>query len=65
MPAKQHQLKRDARRPGPQRGETARRPRKRDRNFKQSRDVREDRGVRQIRLASEDATLRRGRPGAA
>ena len=64
MTTSKHPLKRAARRRGPQRGETARRPRKADANFKQSRDVREDRGVRQIRLSRADATLRRGRPGA-
>jgi hypothetical protein len=60
MPAK-HPLKRAARRPGPQRGETARRPRKADANFRQSKDVREDRSVRQIRFAKPEATVRRGR----
>jgi hypothetical protein len=34
---------------GANRGETAKRPRKLDKNFKQSKDVREDRGVRQLK----------------
>jgi hypothetical protein len=34
---------------GPDSGGTPKRPRKLDKNFKQSRDVREDRGVRQMK----------------
>ena len=34
---------------GPNRNEAANRPRQLDKNFKQSRDVREDRGVRQMK----------------
>ena len=34
---------------GSKRNETARSPRQLDKNFKQSRDVREDRGVRQMK----------------
>jgi hypothetical protein len=35
---------------GANRGETAKRQRKLDKNFKQSRDVREDRGIRQVKM---------------
>jgi hypothetical protein len=35
---------------GANRGEAAKRQRKLDKNFKQSRDVREDRGVRQVKM---------------
>jgi len=37
---------------GSKRNETAKRPRKIDNNFKQSRDVREDRGTRQMKSGS-------------
>ncbi len=37
---------------GANRNETASRPRKHDKNFKQSRDVREDRGERQAKLSN-------------
>jgi hypothetical protein len=37
---------------GANRNETAARPRKHDKNFKQSRDVREDRGERQAKLGN-------------
>jgi hypothetical protein len=40
---------------GANRKEIARRFRKRDRNFSQSRDIREDRGERQIKMASRRA----------
>jgi hypothetical protein len=36
---------------GPKRKEIAKRPRKLDPNFKQSKDVREDRGVRKMKSA--------------
>jgi hypothetical protein len=38
---------------GANRKETAVKPRRRDPNFKQSRDVREDRGERQIKLGGK------------
>jgi hypothetical protein len=42
---------------GANRKELARRLRKRDRNFAQSRDIREDRGERQIKTARSRQTL--------
>lgn len=36
---------------GANHGETAKRPRKRDNNFKQSADIREDRGIRQFKAS--------------
>jgi len=39
---------------GANRQETAKRQRKLDKNFKQSRDVREDRGVRQLKTESKN-----------
>ena len=35
---------------GANHSEAAKRPRKLDKNFKQSRDVREDRGIRQLKM---------------
>jgi hypothetical protein len=43
---------------GPNRKELARKARKLDRNFSQSRDVREDRGERQIKMALAARTVR-------
>ncbi len=42
---------------GPNRNELARKARKHDRNFAQSRDIREDRGERQIKSARSRQTL--------
>jgi hypothetical protein len=39
---------------GPDKGGTPKRVRKLDKNFKQSRDVREDRGVRQLKSAPKN-----------
>jgi hypothetical protein len=43
---------------GANRKETARKPRKHDANFAQSRDLREDRGERQTKLADLSRTVR-------
>jgi len=51
MPTASHKL-------GANRRELTRSPRKKDKNFKQSRDIREDRGERQSKTVG---TLRRGR----
>lgn len=42
---------------GANRNETAQKYRKRDRNFAQSRDIREDRGERQIKTVRVDQSL--------
>jgi hypothetical protein len=42
---------------GANRKEIARKPRKRDSNFAQSRDIREDRGERQIKTGRSPQTL--------
>ena len=49
--------KRRAHKRGANRNELARKPRKIDPNFKQSRDIREDRGERQIKMAGDRHTL--------
>jgi hypothetical protein len=46
---------------GANRKEIARRFRKRDRNFSQSRDIREDRGERQLKTAQSGTPLHRAR----
>lgn len=46
-----------ARRLGANRNETTRKPRKRDANFAQSRDIREDRGERQMKDVQVRQTL--------
>ena len=43
---------------GPNRKEVARKSRKRDSNFAQSRDIREDRGERQMKAARTAQTFR-------
>ena len=63
MRTTRHPTKKNPRRPGPQRGEVADRPRKADPNFKQSRDLREDRGERQIKFGHSEHTFQPGRPG--
>ena len=44
---------------GANRKELARKPRQRDQNFKQSRDIREDRGERQVKTVRATQTLAR------
>ena len=61
MPSKKHPTKANPRRPGAQRGEVADRPRKADKNFRQSRDIFEDRGERQIKFGRGTGTITRRR----
>jgi hypothetical protein len=49
--------KKISRKLGANRNETARKPRKRDPNFSQSRDIREDRGAREAKEARTRQTL--------
>lgn len=46
---------------GANHSETAKRPRKHDNNFKQSKDLREDRGVRQLKASPKSQSARGGR----
>ena len=46
---------------GANHSETAKRPRKHDNNFKQSKDLREDRGIRQLKASPKSQTARGGR----
>ncbi|HRH98086.1 MAG TPA: hypothetical protein PLB55_19250 [Prosthecobacter sp.] len=46
---------------GANHGETAKRPRKHDNNFKQSKDLREDRGIRQLKASPKSQSARGGR----
>lgn len=46
---------------GANHSETAKRPRKHDNNFKQSKDLREDRGIRQLKSGPKDQSARGGR----
>jgi len=46
---------------GANHSETAKRPRKHDNNFKQSKDIREDRGVRQLKASPKSQSARGGR----
>jgi hypothetical protein len=51
------QIRKPARKFGANRKELARKPRKHDPNFAQSRDIREDRGERQIKESRARQTL--------
>lgn len=46
---------------GANHSETAKRPRKHDNNFKQSKDLREDRGIRQLKASPKSQSARGGR----
>lgn len=46
---------------GADHSETAKRPRKHDNNFKQSKDLREDRGIRQLKSGPKSQSARGGR----
>lgn len=46
---------------GANHSETAKRPRKHDNNFKQSKDLREDRGIRQLKSSPKSQSARGGR----
>ncbi|WP_294400878.1 hypothetical protein [Prosthecobacter sp.] len=46
---------------GANHSETAKRPRKHDNNFKQSKDLREDRGIRQLKSSPKSKSARGGR----
>jgi hypothetical protein len=46
---------------GANHSETAKRPRKHDNNFKQSKDLREDRGIRQLKASPKAKSARGGR----
>ena len=46
---------------GANHSETAKRPRKHDNNFQQSKDLREDRGIRQLKASPKSQSARGGR----
>jgi hypothetical protein len=46
---------------GANHSETAKKPRKHDNNFKQSKDLREDRGIRQLKASPKSKSARGGR----
>ena len=46
---------------GANHSETAKRPRKHNSNFKQSKDLREDRGIRQLKASPKSQSARGGR----
>lgn len=46
---------------GANHSETAKKPRKHDNNFKQSKDLREDRGIRQLKASPKSQSARGGR----